>query len=373
MLPKRIILEGKSYLMLEENLGRLSYNPFRQGSINSKHYSDYEPITAVGIAPVDTVTRKTIDKKKAEVQDLKFAIKFKWNVDVLSANPDLFLRYYNYFESAPQTKDGKKAGVASSSITDFMPFMKDPVYSKAFNKILGEHAGELESEDILNEAAGAVAQEDPAALADNLNSFEDGFGGVEAGDVVDDGLGDTPKAGLDFYFYLVFKYDELYNHGEKMKAGAFHDGSNIEIVKLVSQGNADEPNIAITGRVLEKKAIGFYRELLGLLNANHKSIMKAVNEEEKELELDLGEIPSQEGELNFDPNGQAEGAPNNGEFEVPGAEESPSETLTPSYQTVEDANVGIRNDQIAKSPSEMPESEREKALARFKQSSVNGI
>ena len=359
--------------MLEENLGRLSYNPFKQGSINSKHYSDYEPITAVGIAPVDTVTRKTIDKKKAEVQDLKFAIKFKWNVDVLASNPDLFLRYYNYFESAPQTKDGKKSGVASSTITDFMPFMKDPVYSKTFNKILGEHDGELEAEDILNEAAGAVATEDPASLEDDVNSFEDGFGGIEDGDVVDDGLGDSVNAGPEFYFYLVFKYDELYNHDDKMKAGAFHDGSHIEIVKLVSQGNASDPNTAITGRVLEKKAIGFYRELLGVLNANHKSIMKAVNEEEKELGINLDDIPSQEGELNFDPNAQAEGAPNNGEFEVPGAEESPSETLTPSYQTVEDANAGIRNDQIAKSPSEMPESEREKALARFKQSSVNGI
>jgi hypothetical protein len=378
MLPRRIILEGKSYLMLEENLGRLQYTPFKQGSINAKHYSDYEPITAVGIAPVDTVTRKTVDKKKVEVQDLKFAIKFKWNIDVLASNPDLFLRYYNYFESAPQTKDGKKAGVASSTVTDFMPFINDPVYSQTFNEFL--NGGEIEDDaSVLTEAKNKKddIEAEKEALQSDMASFDDAFTDVsEEGDLAtvdeNDVLGKDVTRGKtpEFFFYLVFKYDEEYNHDSKMRSAAFNDASNIEIIKLVSEGNADNPNIAITGRVLEKKALGFYRELLGILNANHRAITKAVNEEEKELGLDTSTIPTDNQELNFDANTLPpdEGL-DSGSFDEPLDDVNPLDVPNIDPKIVDTANASIRNDQIANAPSAMPEDEREKSFNRFKQSS----
>lgn len=378
MLPRRIILEGKSYLMLEENLGRLQYTPFKQGSINAKHYSDYEPITAVGIAPVDTVTRKTVDKKKVEVQDLKFAIKFKWNIDVLASNPDLFLRYYNYFESAPQTKDGKKAGVASSTVTDFMPFINDPVYSQTFNEFL--NGGEIEDDtSVLTEAKNKKddIEAEKEALQSDMASFDDAFTDVSEEDdlaTVDenDVLGKDVTRGKtpEFFFYLVFKYDEEYNHDSKMRSAAFNDASNIEIIKLVSEGNADNPNIAITGRVLEKKALGFYRELLGILNANHRAITKAVNEEEKELGLDTSTIPTDNQELNFDANTLPpdEGL-DSGSFDEPLDDVNPLDVPNIDPKIVDTANASIRNDQIANAPSAMPEDEREKSFNRFKQSS----
>lgn len=378
MLPRRIILEGKSYLMLEENLGRLQYTPFKQGSINAKHYSDYEPITAVGIAPVDTVTRKTVDKKKVEVQDLKFAIKFKWNIDVLASNPDLFLRYYNYFESAPQTKDGKKAGVASSTVTDFMPFINDPVYSQTFNEFL--NGGEIEDDtSVLTEAKNKKddIEAEKEALQSDMASFDDAFTDVsEEGDLAtvdeNDVLGKDVTRGKtpEFFFYLVFKYDEEYNHDSKMRSASFNDASNIEIIKLVSEGNADNPNIAITGRVLEKKALGFYRELLGILNANHRAITKAVNEEEKELGLDTSTIPTDNQELNFDANTLPpdEGL-DSGSFDEPLDDVNPLDVPNIDPKIVDTANASIRNDQIANAPSAMPEDEREKSFNRFKQSS----
>lgn len=378
MLPRRIILEGKSYLMLEENLGRLQYTPFKQGSINAKHYSDYEPITAVGIAPVDTVTRKTVDKKKVEVQDLKFAIKFKWNIDVLASNPDLFLRYYNYFESAPQTKDGKKAGVASSTVTDFMSFINDPVYSQTFNEFL--NGGEIEDDtSVLTEAKNKKddIEAEKEALQSDMASFDDAFTDVsEEGDLAtvdeNDVLGKDVTRGKtpEFFFYLVFKYDEEYNHDSKMRSAAFNDASNIEIIKLVSEGNADNPNIAITGRVLEKKALGFYRELLGILNANHKAITKAVNEEEKELGLDTSTIPTDNQELNFDANTLPpdEGL-DSGSLDEPLDDVNPLDVPNIDPKIVDTANASIRNDQIANAPSAMPEDEREKSFNRFKQSS----
>ncbi|MFA5403852.1 MAG: hypothetical protein WC358_02845 [Ignavibacteria bacterium] len=382
MIPQRIILEGKSYLMLEENLGRLQYTPFKQGSINSKHYSDYEPITAVGIAPVDTVTRKTIDKKKVEVQDLKFAIKFKWNVDVLASNPDLFLRYYNYFEAAPQTNDGKKAGVASNTAIDFMPFINDPVYSQTFNEVLG--AGEFEDgEDasILTEARKPNKKDEidaeKQALQNDMASMDDAFTDVteDEGDLAtvdeNDVFGKDVTRGKtpEFFFYLVFKYDEEYNNDSKMRVAAFNDSDNIEIIKLVSEGNADNPNIAITGRVLEKKALGFYRELLGILNANHKAITKAVNEEEKELGLDTSAIPTNNEELDFDANTlPPEDGLTSGSFDEPSDEVNPLDVPSADPKIVDTANASIRNDQIANAPSATPEDEREKSFNRFKQS-----
>lgn len=377
MLPRRIILEGKSYLMLEENLGRLQYTPFKQGSINAKHYSDYEPITAVGIAPVDTVTRKTVDKKKVEVQDLKFAIKFKWNVDVLASNPDLFLRYYNYFESAPQTKDGKKAGVASSTVTDFMPFINDPVYSKTFNEVLG--GGDIEDDtSVLTEAKNKKSdiEAEKEALQSDMASFDDAFTDEsEEGDLAtvdeNDVLGKDVTRGKtpEFFFYLVFKYDEEYNHDSKMRSAAFNDASNIEIIKLVSEGNADNPNIAITGRVLEKKALGFYRELLGILNANHRAITKAVNKEEKELGLDSSTIPTDNEELNFDANAlPPEDGLGVGGFDEPVDDVNPLDVPNVDPKIVDTANASIRNDQISRAPSATPEDEREQSFNRFKQS-----
>lgn len=284
MLPKKIILEGKSYLMLEENLGRLKYNNFEQGSINAKHYSDYEPITAVGIAPVDTVTRKTVDKKKVEVQDQKFAIKFQWNVDVLLSNPDLFLRYYNYFEDVNQTNNGKKVKASAQTLFDFMPFIRDPLYGKTFNSFLaGESGDDLEDDgnyDFLSEAETAVAPEEVA-------SEEDAFDGFNEDAPVDPELTkditSPASKSKSYYFYLVFKYDELYDNASKLRSASYTDGGNIEIIKLVSEGHADEANIAITGRALERNALGFYKEILGILNANHKAIIAAVNNEPGEV------------------------------------------------------------------------------------------
>ena len=375
MVPKRIILEGKSYLMLEENLGRLQYSPFKEGSINSKHYSNYEPITAIGIAPVDTVTRKTIDKKKVEVQDLKFAIKFKWDVDVLASNPDLFLRYYNYFESAPQTKDGKKTGVASTTVSDFMPFINDPVYSKTFDKILaGEGDEENEEANVLNEASEEPSEEE---LSDNLGSFDDGFTDSDEDPELTELLPATSKTPA-FFFYLLFKYDELYDNNAKLKTASFTDGSNIEILKLVSEGHADDAAVAITGKVLERKAVGFYKELLGILNANHKAITQAVDAEEKELGIE-DEVP---------PIGATNDEPISGEPELdfsaddlPGLgadtsnEEDPSlsagDIPKPTYRVTDAANDNIRLDQVGRSDERNINNaiaERNESFNRFKQS-----
>lgn len=318
MHPKRIILEGKSYLMLEENLGKLNYTPFKEGSINAKYYSNYEPITAVGISAVDTITKKTIDKKKVEIQDLKFAIKFKWNVDVLISNPDLFLRYYNYFESAPQTKDGKKSTVATNTVNDFMAFINDKLYSKTFSKLISQ--GDLD-EDQLFEAKGnkkKKAEVDPEAeeLKSHVDSFEDGFTDPDEPEYDDIYIENEPISddqvlskknknnNKEYFFYLVFKYDDDYDYNNKLKVAAFNDSSNIEIIKLVSEGHIDNPNVAITGKVLERRALGFYRELLGILNANHKSIIKAANNEIADTEMvtnsDYSSHMPNEGELNFD-------------------------------------------------------------------------
>jgi hypothetical protein len=120
---------------------------------------------------------------------------------------------------------------------------------------------------------------------------------------------------------------------------------------------------------LEKKALGFYRELLGILNANHKAITKAVSEEEKELGLDSSTIPTDNEELNFDANTlPPDDGLNSGGFDEPLDDVNPLDVPNVDPKIVDTANASIRNDQIANAPSAIPEDEREKSFNRFKQS-----
>lgn len=287
---KRIILEGKSYLMLEENLGLLKYKPFIVGEINTKYYSDNEALNVAGIAPIETVTRKTVDGKRVEEIDSKFALKFKWNVNDLKNDSALFTRYYNYFS---ELDNGKGMTVA-----EFMPF----VNSKEFKELLNFNdiaKGDDESEDdsmfeakvdpINNEMDSLSGFSDPDELStDDAESFDSEIKG--------DDLNEKS------YLYLIFKYKQEYNHGEISHKGAFHDGSKIEILKLVSENGATVDaksaaaktgKVGITGRMLEKVAPGFYSELIGILNMNHINIVRvAADVAREESGIDIPETVS---------------------------------------------------------------------------------
>ena len=310
MVYNRIIFEGRSYLMLEENLGLLKYNPFNAGEVNTKYYSDNSAIDAVGIAPIETITKKTVDGKKVEEVDSKMALKMQWNLQDLYSNSDLFLRYYNYFtevkvENKPKTQK-------NSTVQDFMPFVEDP----AFKEILQNNNLASEQEDEpLYEATEPTEEEIQAALSDDegevtpapepeveapateeeeLNTYGDmsggadlsGFNEIEDNATDVDGLENGVKFdGKKYYFYVVFKYKLDYNHGEISKAGAFHDGSKIEILKLVSEDAAEAGSrIGVTGRALEKNVPGFYNEIIRILNANY-NIINEVAKRSAEEEL----------------------------------------------------------------------------------------
>ena len=301
MVYNRIIFEGRSYLMLEENLGLLKYNPFNMGEVNTKYYSDNSAIDAVGVAPIETLTKKTIDGKKVEEVDSKLALKLQWNLQDLYSNSDLFSRYYNYFtevkvENKPKTQK-------TSTVEDFMPFVRDP----AFKEILQQNNLAQDSEEPLYEATDkeiedALADDEtlgdeqapapttepvedaPTSEEDDLNTYANldgaddlaGFTEIEPeGEVSDINELEKGKKFDDkkYYFYVVFKYKLDYNHDEISKNGAFHDGSKIEILKLVSENAAEAGSrIGVTGRALEKNVPGFYNEIIRILNANYKII-----------------------------------------------------------------------------------------------------
>lgn len=302
MVYNRIIFEGRSYLMLEENLGLLKYNPFNAGEVNTKYYSDNSAIDAVGIAPIETLTKKTVDGKKIEEVDSKLALKMQWNLQDLYSNSDLFLRYYNYFtevkvENKPKTQK-------TSTVQDFMPFVKDPAFKEILqNNNLAEEsddeplyeATEPSEEDIQNalkddeeEDLGVTASaapeaeiEAPATEEEELNTYGDMSGASDLSGF-NEPEEETDIEGLEkgkkfddkkYYFYVVFKYKLDYNHGELSKNGAFHDGSKIEILKLVSEDAAEAGSrIGVTGRALEKNVPGFYNEIIRILNANYNII-----------------------------------------------------------------------------------------------------
>lgn len=304
MVYNRIIFEGRSYLMLEENLGLLKYNPFNAGEVNTKYYSDNSAIDAVGIAPIETLTKKTIDGKKVEEVDSKMALKMKWNLQDLYSNSDLFLRYYNYFtevkvENKPKTQK-------TTTVEDFMPFVREPAFKEILqNNNLGGDSedeplyeateptdeeladalageGELGDEPVAPMAAEPEA-EAPATEEDELNTYADmsgadglaGFTELEPEGAVSDinELEKGKKFDQNYFFYVVFKYKMDYNHGELSKNGAFHDGSKIEILKLVSENAAGAGSrVGVTGRALEKNVPGFYNEIIRILNANYNII-----------------------------------------------------------------------------------------------------
>lgn len=304
MVYNRIIFEGRSYLMLEENLGLLKYNPFNAGEVNTKYYSDNSAIDAVGIAPIETLTKKTIDGKKVEEVDSKMALKMKWNLQDLYSNSDLFLRYYNYFtevkvENKPKTQK-------TTTVEDFMPFVREPAFKEILqnNNLGGDSEDEPlyeASEPTDEELADALAGEDelgggpvapmsaepeveaPATEDDELNTYADmsgaddlaGFTELEPEGAVSDinELEKGKKFDQNYFFYVVFKYKMDYNHGELSKNGAFHDGSKIEILKLVSENAAEAGSrVGVTGRALEKNVPGFYNEIIRILNANYNII-----------------------------------------------------------------------------------------------------
>lgn len=305
MVYNRIIFEGRSYLMLEENLGLLKYNPFNPGEVNTKYYSDNSAIDAVGIAPIETITKKTVDGKKVEEIDSKMALKMMWNLQDLYSNSDLFLRYYNYFtevkvENKPKTQK-------TSTVEDFMPFVRDPAFKEILqnNNLGGESEDEplyeatepteQEIQDALGDEedpdavpvapmAAEPEAEVPATEEDELNTYADmsgaddlaGFTELEPEGAVSD-INELEKGkkfdDKTFDFYVVFKYKMDYNHGDLAKNGAFHDGSKIEILKLVSETAAEAGSrIGVTGRALEKNVPGFYNEIIRILNANYNII-----------------------------------------------------------------------------------------------------
>lgn len=320
MVYNRIIFEGRSYLMLEENLGLLKYNPFNAGEVNTKYYSDNSAIDAVGIAPIETLTKKTIEGKKVEEVDSKLALKLQWNLQDLYSNSDLFLRYYNYFtevkvENKPKTQK-------TTTVEDFMPFVRDP----AFREILQQNnlAQDSEQEEPLYEATDKEIQdaladdetlgeepaapvsvepevEAPASEEDELNTYANldgaddlaGFTEIEPEGAVSD-INELEQGkkfdDKKYYFYVVFKYKLDYNHGEISKNGTFHDGSKIEILKLVSENAAEAGSrIGVTGRALEKNVPGFYNEIIRILNANYK-IINEVAKRSAEEELASPEV-----------------------------------------------------------------------------------
>jgi hypothetical protein len=321
MVYNRIIFEGRSYLMLEENLGLLKYNPFNAGEVNTKYYSDNSAIDAVGIAPIETLTKKTIDGKKVEEVDSKMALKMKWNLQDLYSNSDLFLRYYNYFtevkvENKPKTQK-------TTTVEDFMPFVREPAFKEILqNNNLGGDSedeplyeateptdeeladalageGELGDEPVAPMAAEPEA-EAPATEEDELNTYADmsgaddlaGFTELEPEGAVSDinELEKGKKFDQNYFFYVVFKYKMDYNHGELSKNGAFHDGSKIEILKLVSENAAGAGSrVGVTGRALEKNVPGFYNEIIRILNANY-NIINEVAKRSAEEELTSPEV-----------------------------------------------------------------------------------
>ena len=330
MMYKRIILEGKSYLMLEENLGLLQYNPFNHGEFTSKVYSDREGIHAIGVAPIETVTKKTIEGKKVEEVDSKLALKLQWNLEDLYSDSDLFLRYYRYFEDLRE--ENKPKNDKTSTVQDFMPFVNDPAFQEILKQndevfdsgeddsAMFENAGSVENsttQNPLNETdeedlpgvnlSGKEAQseelQDPAVdttqdvpevppteeeeLGAHIDSVDpngaDDLSGFTEPDVNPGEEGITPdldniESGKKFEdkkynFYIVFKYKAEYNHHEMSKAASYHDGSKIDILKVVSEKYApDSGRVGITGRALERAIPGFYKELVGVLNANYKKI-----------------------------------------------------------------------------------------------------
>lgn len=307
--------------MLEENLGLLKYNPFNAGEVNTKYYSDNSAIDAVGIAPIETLTKKTIDGKKVEEVDSKMALKMKWNLQDLYSNSDLFLRYYNYFtevkvENKPKTQK-------TTTVEDFMPFVREPAFKEILqNNNLGGDSedeplyeateptdeeladalageGELGDEPVAPMAAEPEA-EAPATEEDELNTYADmsgaddlaGFTELEPEGAVSDinELEKGKKFDQNYFFYVVFKYKIDYNHGELSKNGAFHDGSKIEILKLVSENAAGAGSrVGVTGRALEKNVPGFYNEIIRILNANY-NIINEVAKRSAEEELTSPEV-----------------------------------------------------------------------------------
>lgn len=307
--------------MLEENLGLLKYNPFNAGEVNTKYYSDNSAIDAVGIAPIETLTKKTIDGKKVEEVDSKMALKMKWNLQDLYSNSDLFLRYYNYFtevkvENKPKTQK-------TTTVEDFMPFVREPAFKEILqNNNLGGDSedeplyeateptdeeladalageGELGDEPVAPMAAEPEA-EAPATEEDELNTYADmsgaddlaGFTELEPEGAVSDinELEKGKKFDQNYFFYVVFKYKMDYNHGELSKNGAFHDGSKIEILKLVSENAAGAGSrVGVTGRALEKNVPGFYNEIIRILNANY-NIINEVAKRSAEEELTSPEV-----------------------------------------------------------------------------------
>lgn len=310
MIYNRIIFEGRSYLMLEENLGLLKYNPFNAGEVNTKYYSDNSAIDAVGIASIETITKKTIDGKKVEEVDSKMALKMQWNLQDLYSNSDLFLRYYNYFTEVKV--ENKPKNQKTSTVQDFMPFVKDPAFKEILhnNNLASEQEDEplYESTEPTEEEIQAALSDDegevtpapepeveaPATEEEELNTYGDmsggadlsGFNEIEDNATDVDGLENGVKFdGKKYYFYVVFKYKLDYNHGEISKAGAFHDGSKIEILKLVSEDAAEAGSrIGVTGRALEKNVPGFYNEIIRILNANY-NIINEVAKRSAEEEL----------------------------------------------------------------------------------------
>lgn len=307
--------------MLEENLGLLKYNPFNAGEVNTKYYSDNSAIDAVGIAPIETLTKKTVDGKKVEEVDSKMALKMKWNLQDLYSNSDLFLRYYNYFtevkvENKPKTQK-------TTTVEDFMPFVREPAFKEILqNNNLGGDSedeplyeateptdeeladaladeGELGDEPVAPMAAEPEA-EAPATEEDELNTYADmsgaddlaGFTELEPEGAVSDinELEKGKKFDQNYFFYVVFKYKMDYNHGELSKNGAFHDGSKIEILKLVSENAAEAGSrVGVTGRALEKNVPGFYNEIIRILNANY-NIINEVAKRSAEEELTSPEV-----------------------------------------------------------------------------------
>lgn len=310
MLPLRIILEGRSYLQLEANLPNLQYDTF-PNKINTKLFSDNEGILADGHVKVGTVTKSTkrIDgvRKNIEESEEVTCIRFKWNTDSLETDPDLLNRYYNYF-----------ADESDELANKFMPFINDGSFSGQVNKIvpLTEAVGDdlpaddlagmpLPGDESAEDALPPVDDTLPPVddnlppVDDTLPPVDDTLPPVEDSVPTDDfndmdGFTDEPEPEFDasatvmaepkpeYFFYVLFKYEDEYDSNAIAKTFNFFDSTNTKIQKIVVPQVADSEEdgisddaFTITGTLLAKKAEGFFRELIGILNANYEKIVNA--------------------------------------------------------------------------------------------------
>ena len=315
MLPRRIILEGRGFIKVDNSLPHLKYIKFPAGSI--KNYLSGEAIAPIGVAPL-VVTKKVRVEREGSDKPVHvdsdtnmLCLEFKWDINALLADPELFVKYYTYFETTPQ--DGSKA----STVSDFMPFVDDGAYSDKFKKYLA-NAGQSDAEYLSEARKKKEAPEpepepvpDPDPMVDEpvdeiqaseeLDGFTDENEDTSEADafIEDNGSRVDVNVAEEYKFYLVFEYSEKYDHSNMIKNGSHSNGDGIVIDMLVAENHLTDPNVSISGRKLKKLSPGFNSELMGIISHNYKTITSTATsnatidaQPEGEVEVNEVEVPS---------------------------------------------------------------------------------